>query len=166
MLSVIEKWVIRLTEALNWIAAAAVALMTIVTCADILLRLIRRPIPGSYEIVGLLGAVFVSFSLAYTSLKRGHIVVDFLVAKLSKRGQTIFEITNASVCSLFFAIVTRQCLLYAASMRSAGEVSMTLQLPIYPFIYGIALGCASLSAVLLLRFLQALALFSKTAERL
>lgn len=150
----IEHWVAKAADAFNWIAAAAVVGMMVLTCMDIILRIFRHPIPGTYEMVGFLGAVFAAFSLGYTSVNRGHIAVDFLVQKLPARAQSFVDGVNALICTIFFALLARQCLVYAADLRRFGEVSMTLQMPIYPFVYGIAVGCGLLTLVLAVRFLK------------
>jgi len=144
----IDLLVDRLASFFNTIAAAAVVAMMVLTCLDVLLRFFRHPIPGTYEIVGLLGAVFVSFSLARTSVDRGHIAVDFLVQRLPQRWQFVIEALNAGICALLFTVGCRQCMLYSQDLKTSGEVSMTLQIPIPPFVFGIALGCAILSIVL------------------
>jgi TRAP-type C4-dicarboxylate transport system permease small subunit len=151
-----KKRILSVTGGLNWMAAAAIAAMMFLTCADVALRLFRRPIPGTYELVGFLGAIFVSFSLAQTSMERGHIAVDFLVQKFSPGVQKTIECISDFVCSLFFCLISWQSILYAGELNSSGEVSMTLQMPIHPFVYGIALGCGVLSIVLFLRFLMSL----------
>ena len=46
---------------------------------------------------------------------------------------------------------------YAADLQAFGEVSMTLQMPVYPFVYGIAVGCWLLVLVLVVRVLKNLA---------
>ncbi len=153
----IEQWVARAAEIFNWVSAAAVAGMMVLTCMDIVLRLFRQPIPGTYEMVGFLGAVFAAFSLGYTSVNRGHIAVDFVVQKLSRRGQALVDGINALICAVFFGFLARQCLAYAGDLKSFGEVSMTLQMPVYPFVYGIAAGCFLLTLVLAVRFLRDIA---------
>ncbi|WP_319409830.1 TRAP transporter small permease [uncultured Desulfosarcina sp.] len=144
----IERQVGRLASFFNGIATAAVVGMMVLTCLDVLLRLLRYPIPGTYEIVGLLGAVFVSFSLARTSVDQGHIAVDFLVQRFPKRLQHAVEGINTGICALLFTVVCGQCVIYARDLKASGEVSMTLQMPIHPFVFGIAAGCAMLSIVL------------------
>jgi TRAP-type C4-dicarboxylate transport system permease small subunit len=142
------RFVERLASLFNTIAAAAVVGMMVLTCLDVGLRFFRHPIPGTYEIVGLLGAVFVSFALARTSVDQGHIAVDFLVQRLPRRVQYVVEAVNAGICALLFTVVAWQCVRYAADLRASGEVSMTVQIPIHPFAFGIAVGCAMLSVVL------------------
>jgi TRAP-type C4-dicarboxylate transport system permease small subunit len=153
----IAQWTAKAADAFNWVASVAVVGMMVLTCMDIILRLFRHPIPGTYEIVGFLGAVFASFSLGYTSVHRGHIAVDFLVQKLPARGQSLVDGVNALIGAMFFGLVARQCLVYGADLKRFGEVSMTLQLPIYPFVYGLAAGCGLLTLVLAVRFLKDLA---------
>lgn len=138
------------------LAAVAVVSMMLLTCADVLLRLLRCPIPGTYELVGFLGAIAVSFALAQTSLERGHIAVDFLAQRLSSGWQAAINGTNAAVGAILFGLLAWECVRHAADLHAAGEVSMTLQVPIYPIVYGIAAGCALLSLVLALRFLSIL----------
>lgn len=149
----LKKWISSLAQTLNWVAVASVTAMMLLTCADVILRIFRRPIPGTYEIVGLLGSVLVSFSLAYTSMQRGHIAVDFLVQKFPKKIQALIECINSLTCAIFFGLIAWQSMAYAKDLQEVGEVSMTLQIPIHPFVYGIALGCGMLSMVLIMRFI-------------
>ena len=104
----IEGWVGGLASAFNSVAAVAVVGMMVLTCLDVLLRLLRNPIPGTYEIVCMLGAVFVSFSLARTTVDQGHIAVDFLVQRLPDRFQHAVEAVNAGICALLFTVICRQ----------------------------------------------------------
>lgn len=151
------RWLGTLSRALNSLAGAAVVAMMLLTCADIVLRLMRRPITGTYELVGFCGALAVSFALAQTSLDRGHIAVDFLVQRFPPRAQAAVEAVNSLVAAALFGLVAGQALRYADGLRRAGEVSMTLQIPVHPIVYGIALGCGVLCLVLLARTVDSLA---------
>ena len=146
-----------LTRGLNGLSALAVLAMMLLTCADIVMRLMRRPITGTYETVGFLGALFVSFALAQTSVDRGHIAVDFLVQRLPKRVQEAVELVNGLICIALFALVAWQCGRYGMELKASGEVSMTLQTPIYPVVWGIGAGCAVLCLVLIARASDVLA---------
>ena len=77
--------------------------------------------------------------------------VDVLVLKLSARRRVQLEALTTSVTCLLFALISRQCVLYAGDLRASGEVSMTLEMPLHPFVYGIAVGTAVLTAVLAVR---------------
>ncbi len=150
--SKISKQINTVSVILNWFSAASLVAMMLLTTTDVVLRLFRLPIPGTYEMVGFLGALVVSFSLAHTSLERGHIAVDFLVSKLSAKAQRNVDRVNSIICAGLFGLISWQSVIYALSTRENGEVSMTLEMPVYPFILGVAVGCCILSIILVLRF--------------
>jgi len=99
----------------NVLAGTAVVAMMLLTCADVILRLFRHPVPGTYEIVGFLGTVVISFSLAYTSLEKGHIAVELLIEKLPRRIQTGVESVTSFIGGALFALIAWQ------SNTSVGE---------------------------------------------
>jgi TRAP-type C4-dicarboxylate transport system permease small subunit len=137
-----EKLADWLASRAYWVAGAAIVFMMLLTCADIVLRLFRMPIPGTYELVCFMGAVAVAFAMAHTSNENGHVAVSLVVRLFPGRVQGIIEIfTNTFVLILFILIAWRS-VLYAETIRVSGEVSLTLKLPFYPFIYGIALSAA------------------------
>jgi TRAP-type C4-dicarboxylate transport system permease small subunit len=138
----------------NALAGTAVVAMMILTCADVILRLFRHPVPGTYEIIGFLGTVVISFSLAYTSLEKGHIAVELLIEKLPRRIRAGIESATSLMGAALFALITLQSIAYAVDLKRSGEVSVTLTMPIYPFIYGIALGSGLLCLVLLVESLR------------
>ena len=137
-----------ITGGANWIAAAALVGMMLLTCSDVVLRFFRHPIPGTYEIVGLLGTVVIALSLAYTTEEKGHISVEFLVQKLPKRIKAVLDTVNHLIAIVLFGIVAWQSARYALDLRASGEVSLTIQMPIYPFILSIAGGCILVCLVL------------------
>src|SRR5690606_23085342 len=102
----LEKNIIATAEKANWIAAAALILMMLLTTLDVVLRLFKNSIPGTYEIIGLLGAVVASFALGYTSVEKGHIAVDFLVMRFSPRVQALAGAVNALVAAVLFGLIT------------------------------------------------------------
>lgn len=147
-----EKFIHGLAHRLNWIAASAVVVIMVLITTDVVLRLFRHPIPGTYEIVGLMGTVIISFSLACTSMQKGHIAVDFLIQKLPRKSQLMIAAINDFLGSILFGIIAWQSIVYAIALKQNNEVSLTIQLPIYPFAAGIAIGCGLLCLVLLIQF--------------
>lgn len=143
--------------AANAIAAAAVAGMMVLTCADVFLRFFfRHPIQGTYDIVGFLGTVVVSFSLASTTILKGHISVDFFTSRLSRTSQRIIDVFIDAVSLGIFALIAWRSAVYAIRLKEAGEVSLTIQFPLYPVAFGIALGCALTAIVLAISLVHGL----------
>jgi len=150
------KYLTRTGKAFNILACAAVIAMMLLSTADVVLRLFGKPIPGTYELVGFLGTVVVSFALAFTSIEKGHIAVEILVEKLPQRAQLAIEAFCNLLGALLFGVIAYQAILYALDFRKSGEVSATLQMPAYPFIFGIAIGCALLCLLLIADFIKSL----------
>lgn len=156
MIGKIDRGIKKTASAFNMLGALAILAMMLLICTDVILRMFRMPIPGTYEVVGFLGALFVSFSLAQTSRDKGHIAVDFLMRKLPATVQFVVYSINELVSSVLFSLITWQMFVYADRLRQSGEVSMTLQIPIFPIYYGIAAGCGLLSVWLIFSFVKSI----------
>jgi len=151
---VLDKVNQALNQALIWIAGGVLVAMILLTCTNIVLRLVWIPIRGTYELMGYGGGIVTAFALGYTQLKRAHVAVDILVLRFSKRTQNILQGMNDLLFMIFFAVVAWQIAKYAGILWKTGEVTETLQIIYYPFTYGVALGCAVLSLVFLADFLK------------
>lgn len=151
-----QKNSLLLARRLDMIAAMAIVAMMSLTCADVILRMFRKPIPGTYEIVSFLGAVAVSFAMAHTTAERGHVAVSLIVQLFPKRLQGIIEGVISIFGIILFGLIAWQSVLYGMDCQRSGEVSLTLQLPFYPVIYGLAVGAVVVCLVLLANLLEAI----------
>ena len=160
-----QRAVERLARVVNWVAAAAIVAMMVLTCADVVLRFFRRPIPGAYELVRFLGAFAVAFAMAYVTVEKGHVAVTFVIQRLSARSQMVCEIASLLVSTGLFLAVGRQSLLYAADLRRVGEVSLALEIPLYPIVYGIGFAAFVVSLVLVRSLFHSMAGLKKAWSR-
>ncbi len=144
----IEKLLTTVSNRFNVVAAGAVVLIMLIIVLDVVFRQFRMPVPGAFDIVGLLGSLVISFSLGYTSIEKGHIAVEFLYDKLPERARFVVSALNEAAGTLFFSVLAWQCLVYALRLRGSGEVSPTIQMPTYPFILGVSLSCVLLALIL------------------
>jgi len=151
-----QKNSLLLARRLDMIAAMAIVAMMSLTCADVTLRMFRKPIPGTYEIVSFLGAVAVSFAMAHTTAERGHVAVSLIVQLFPKRLQGIIEGVMSIFGIILFGLIAWQSVLYGIDCQRSGEVSLTLQLPFYPVIYGLAVGAVVVCLVLLADLVEAI----------
>jgi len=149
----INQYVSKLATAVNWLAAAAIVLMMMITTIDVVSRMFRVSIPGTYETIGFLGALGIAFALPYTAAQKGHIAVDFLVQRFSRPARIMVNIFNSTLALLLFSAIAWQCIRYGESLRASGTVSATLEMPVYPFVYGVAAGCLLLCPVLIMDLL-------------
>jgi TRAP-type C4-dicarboxylate transport system permease small subunit len=153
---VLDKISNLLNQALLWIAGLFLIAMISITGANIVLRLFGLPIRGTFELMGYFGAVATAFALGYTQIKRGHIAVDIVVLRFSKKVQRFLHAVNHIICMVFFIIATWQIFRYATTLWETGEVTETLQIIYFPFTYAVALGCLILAFTFLVDFLKSL----------
>lgn len=163
IMSVIDRSSKGLAKAMYRVAGFAIVCMMLLTCIDVLLRLCvtvyhttkwefltpLKPIPGTYELVCFMGSVAVSFAMAHTSVEKGHVAVSFIVAFFPDRVQAVIETITTCFGLTFFILLGWRSILYAGDLIGMHAVSQTLQLPFYPFVYGVAFSAFAVCLVLL-----------------
>lgn len=141
--------VFQISRFINGIAGVGLLFLMLLTVADVTLRLFKRPILGTYELVSLSGALVFGLSLPFTSWMRKHIYVDFFIAGFSKKVRKVFNTaTRCLVITLFFWIGFN-LVQYGMDLKKSGEVSSTLHIPFYFIAYAVGICC----------FIQCLVLF-------
>jgi TRAP-type C4-dicarboxylate transport system permease small subunit len=139
-----------LSRFMNVVAGLALAGSMFLTVSDVILRSFKRPIVGTYELVGLLGALVIGFSLPQTSRVKGHVLMDFLTGSLSAGAQRVLHVLTRILGIVLFAIIGWNLWVLGDDFRKSGEVTLTLQLPLYPVAYSIAICCFVECLVLIL----------------
>lgn len=139
----------KLSRLMHWIAGIALVFIMFLTVADVVLRSFGYPILGTFEIVGLGGAIAIGFALPITSWLRSHIFVDFFILRFSRGVQAFFNIVTRLLSMLVFTLIGYNLFLYAAELSKSGEVTPTRQLPFYPIAYGLGVCCLVECLVLL-----------------
>ncbi len=133
--------VFQLSKSANVLAGVFLILLMLTTVADVFLRSGGRPIVGSYELVAFLGALVLGFSLPLTSWVRGHIYVDFLVLKLPPLARKIFHLFTRFLGMGLFFMIGWNLIKMGTDLHRSGEVSLTLQMPFFPIVYGVGICC-------------------------
>lgn len=150
MITILDKIDNLLGRILLILSGAAVLALMLLATGNVVLRLFHAPFRGTYEIVSFLGAIGVAFALASTQRGRGHIVVDILSSRYSRRVKRLVDALSAAISALFFGIVARQVLVWGARIMAAGELSETLKIVYHPFVFGVAAGFGLLTLTCLL----------------
>lgn len=154
------RYLLQFNKYLNYVllavGGASLVLLTGLAVANMVLRLVGAPLQGSYELIGFCAAVSAALAFSYSQIRRDHIIVDIVTSKLSKTVNNILDKLNYMVSMTFFGIVAWQVYLYGVKIFVTGELSETLKVIFYPFIFAVSLGFACLSLTLLLDFFRAL----------
>lgn len=153
-MELVLKSVLRLSKLSNIVAEIALTLMMLLTVLDVILRSLRIPIVGTYELVAFSGAVVIGFSMPLTSWMRGHVSVDLFTSRLSQKARDIINIFTRCLVIGLFLLIGWRLIKYGINLHRVNQVSMTLQIPFYPVAYGLGMCC----------FFQCLVLFCDTLK--
>ncbi len=150
----LERLAALLRKGLLVAAGAALVALTLLATANVGLRIFRAPVGGTYEIVSFLGAIVTAGALGYTQKRKDHIVVDIVSERFPAPVKRALDGISHAVTLVLFSIVSWQTFAWGRRLMESGELSETLQLPYYPFVFAVALGFAALALTLLLDLLE------------
>lgn len=140
---------------IEWVGVVGILTMMVITCLDVLgSKLILRPVFGSIDIVVLAQVVCVSFGAASTLILGRHIQVEFFVILLPERAKAAVDVIANALGLLLFILIVWRLSVYGHYMQTGAEVSATARIPLYPFVYGIALACVPICMVFILELIH------------
>jgi TRAP-type C4-dicarboxylate transport system permease small subunit len=128
-------------KVLGIVGGTALSLMMFLTVADVIMRAAGHPILGTYEIVALMLAVVIGFTIPMVSLDRGHVYMEILLDRLSKRNRALMNTFTRILCLILFVIIGYNLIMVGKELHAAGEVSSTLKMPFFPIAYGVGICC-------------------------
>lgn len=144
----------KVSSIMDKLAGVFIALVMVLIVTNIILRkLFNSPILGTYEIVGFLTALGVGFALAHCAFQNAHIAIDFIMERLPSRIQALTAVLVNAASVVFWTATVFFLGEYAQAMKIKGLVSPSAEIPVYPFIYLVAVGLAGLCLVLFFKFL-------------
>ena len=133
------------------IAAIGVVTLTglmLFTFADVLLRYVfNRPTIGGFELSEYATAIIIATSLAYTTYKKGHIEVDLVILKLSRRRREILNTVTWFVGFILFGLISWQTVQYAMELNTTYQASASLNIPTPPFVLILAFAGAAMALI-------------------
>lgn len=132
------RWVVR---ALAYVACAGLMVMVVVTSVEVALRVFRLTLTGAYDVVKIAATLTTAAALPYTTAIKGHVAIEYCFQKLGRRGRVVVDTLVRGLAMALFSLLTWGCVDYGNSLRTKGEVSMTLQLPVFWLPYLLAVSC-------------------------
>ena len=149
-MNILQKLTDRINRLCVWISGTALILMMLLGFGNVVSRLVWRPIRGTFEIIGFLGAVTIALALGTTQLHKNHVAVDIVTSHYNRRWRRLTAIISYLITAPFFLVVAWQIWVWGRNVMETGETSETLGIIFYPFIFIVAAGFAFLAFILLL----------------
>lgn len=140
-----------LTKGLHSVAQIILLVMMLLITFDVLGRwLFNHPIKGTVDVTEIALCMIVFLSIGYAHLEKVHITIDFVVDKLPKKVQLIFDIVINILIAAVMGIITYSLWQNADRLMRSGTVSSDLNLPIYLFSILAAIGTIIFSLIAIL----------------
>ena len=153
-----ERGLWPLVTVVGSIGSGIIALMMLVTVADVGgRRLFNQPLSGSMDLSTFMMVIVVFFTMAHCELLRGHITIDLIVSRFRQRSQDVISSIMYLIFLVTFGWMTWQLCLHGIDRWQSNIVSYTLKIPVTPFIFVAAFGCALLSLLVITHLLSFLA---------
>ena len=130
-----------LVRLLGVVSGAGLMVMVSVTSLDVVLRVFRESLTGAYDIVKIAAVLTVAAALPYTTAIKGHVAIEYFFHKLGRRGRAVVDALMRLLGMGLFGLLAWGSARYGHSLRLSGEVSLTLQLPVYWVPYLLAASC-------------------------
>ncbi len=130
-----------LVRFLGFLSGFGLMVMVGVTTADVVMRVFRLSLKGTYDIVCIASALTVAAALPYTTAIKGHVAIEYFFHKLGRRGRVTVDALMRLTVMALFGLLAWQSVRYGNSLRASGTVSMTVQLPIFWVPYVLACSC-------------------------
>ena len=147
----LEKVLSPVIPVIGGIGSILILFAMFLTVADVIgRRFLNQPVPGSYEISAMTLVIVVFSTVTYCQLLKGHVSIDILVSRLDQKKQDIINIFVYVIFLIIIGILTWQLYIYAVETFFKNEVSGTILLPVYPFVFIAAIGCTLLALVVLM----------------
>ena len=122
--------------------------------------LFNRPVLGAFELTEFLVLVLIFSFLAYAQAHKAHINVDLFMMFLPEKFRKLIEIFNHIACLAIMILITWTGFEKAIEVMEAGEASPNLDLPNYPFVFFLVLGCA----IMCIEFIRDIVVISKNKK--
>ena len=123
--------------------------MIVVICGDVVLRLAGHPVKGAYDIVRIAGALTIACSLPLTTAMKGHVAIEYFFQKLNRTGRIVVDSLMRLLVIAAFVLATIECVGYGLRFLRNGEVTGTIELPVFwvPWVMAVAFGVTALVVV-------------------
>jgi TRAP-type C4-dicarboxylate transport system permease small subunit len=157
MLGKFERFNRRLSGWCEWLGIAAMLLMMVITCIDVVgAKVFLQPFLGAIDIVMLSQIVAISSAASMALIVGRHIQVEFFFNLLPRRAQAVINSFVLLLCLGLFILIIWRLGVLGHSFQTSGEYSPTAYIPLYPFAYVIALASIPVCLVFLQRFLKSM----------
>ena len=146
----LKRFIHPISKYLGYLGAVLSLCMAAVIILDLVLRLgFNRPMAGILEYETFLLVVITFLSLAQTMIRRRHVAIDLVTSRFSPKTKTFFGAVFSIFGTFLFSLISWRLAVRTVDAFGNGSAAGVTEIPLYPFYFIAALGCALITLVLL-----------------
>lgn len=135
----LKRYNVKFSSAVEGVGIVAFIFMMLLTTADVIgAKVFLKPIPGALDLMMVAQLVSMSFALSASFIAERHVAVEFFVPLLPKTLRNVTSFFIHFLVLFLFVVMTWQVYVYGHDLKTYGEVSPTIRIQLYPYVYGAA----------------------------
>lgn len=144
----LEKFSATVTGLLKWLAGISLVAMMALTCLDVILRALGRPLTGAVEVEACLGTLCLAFALPQTQARCGQVGVEVLTRRMPQRTVEVLGLITGLASLGLCLVIAWQSWVYAGHLAAGGHTTATLEMPAHIMVRAMSVGFCGLCLVL------------------
>jgi TRAP-type C4-dicarboxylate transport system permease small subunit len=143
------RGVVFLVTGMTVVSCAALCAMILLVCGDVTLRTCGHPVKGAYDVVRICGALTIACALPLTTAMKGHVAIEYFFQKLNRAGRLVVDSLMRLIMITVFLLAAYECVGYGQRFLRNGEVTSTIELPVFwvPWVMAAAFAVSALVVV-------------------
>lgn len=144
-----DRWPVRSLKlvifALSAVSGLSLFVMIGAICLDVILRLkwvhavTGFTLVGVFDVVRITGAITLAAALPYTTAVKGHVAIEYFFHRLNRTSRLVVDSLMRLLSMGLFAFLGWRSIVYGFDLRRVGQVTQTLEWPIFwlPWFIGV-----------------------------
>ncbi|OGO16916.1 MAG: hypothetical protein A2Z02_01140, partial [Chloroflexi bacterium RBG_16_48_7] len=151
----LDKFNLLISKWLMWAGIFFMMVIVIVTGVDVIGgKLFTWRLLGAIDIVQLSQVLAMGFGVALALIEGRHVNVEFVISKLPATAQRVVGVIVNLIGLLLFMLIVWRLLVFGYSFFTTKEATATIYIPVYPFIYALALACIPVCLIFLANLMK------------
>ncbi|MDD2600131.1 MAG: TRAP transporter small permease [Kiritimatiellae bacterium] len=147
------SWVVVLVKAMTLVSCAGLAALILITCGDIVLRVLKIPVKGAYDLIRICGALTIACAVPLTTAMKGHVAIEYFFHKLNRRGRVVVDSLMRLIMLVSLLFAAWAAVGCGLQFFKNSEVTDTIAIPLFWLPWVIALAFVVTALVVLFHLL-------------
>ncbi|MFA7171879.1 MAG: TRAP transporter small permease [Kiritimatiellia bacterium] len=141
--------VVVLVKVMTLVSCVGLAALTLITCGDIVLRVLKFPVKGAYDLVRVCGALTIACAVPLTTAMKGHVAIEYFFHKLNRKGRIVVDSLMRLIMLVSLLFAAWAAVGCGLQFLKNSEVTDTVAIPLFwlPWVIAFAFAVTALVVI-------------------